>query len=308
MGRSRGLVPDLRLLEYFITVAEELSFVRAAHRLYVSPPTLSAGIKTLESRLGVELFARSPRSVELTDAGRRLLPNAKMVVSESEALTEKANLLAGRVTLRAGTISGLGGSLMNTAARRLESDGQPIELAQHVSDWTEPTAGLANQETDVAILVGPTQLDDRLQRTTLWRDPIYAVVPSRHPAAKSETLTVEDLDEIGFVWCREGDGVAHSFWRLDHLRGGSPERSFLCDSPQELFLAIRSDRGICCIPRGFVDLFGFSELTLVPVPEAGQVGVDISHRRNRGSGLVNRFVEAVIEVSGGRQPLVAVSS
>jgi DNA-binding transcriptional LysR family regulator len=287
---------DLKLLYYFTTVAEELSFSGAARRLFVSVAAVSAGVRTLENRLGVELFTRSSRHVELTTTGYLLLADAQLVLQAAEAFETRASALGGRATLRVGTVSGLGGGLLADAAKRLALQSQPVDLEFHVTDWTEPTAGLAARRSDVAILVGPTSHDPELRRVRLWDERLFALLPSSHLAAGRKEITLPELDQVGFAWCRAGDEKAHGFWRLDHIRGGPPQRAKQFETPQELFLGIRSGQGVCCIPESFSEQFGLVGLAKVPVAGVPMVAVDVARRKDRGSVTVDAFMGVVSQL------------
>ncbi len=267
---------NLQLLNYFVAVADERSFTRAAARLYVSPATLSGGIKSLEQRLGVTLVERSTRAVRLSTAGEELLPHAKELLGNACLLERTATALAGRPRIRAGTITGFGGSILHAAASRLADAGHDVDLEIKVSSWQDASAGLASGESDIAILVGPNSIDSNLHRRRLWDEPVAAVISSRHPLAGQPSIDIGALDEVGFIWCRDGDEVAHAYWRLDHVRGKPPHHTRMCESPQELLLSVRRGRGVCCVPVGFRDLYGFADLTLLPIDGAPRAAIDIA--------------------------------
>lgn len=296
-------MPDLRLLRYFVAVADELNFTRASARLFVSTPTLSSGVKALERELGVTLFERDSRSVLMTDHGRALLPQAREVLLGADRLLVTARGLAGRATLRGGTVTGYAGAFLLETAAELRSRGVDVDLVPHAASWTEPTAGLIPGTTDLAVLIGPTAADHRLDRTRLWDEERVAVLPETLALPDPSSVTVAELDAVGWLWCRTGDECAHAYWRLDDLRGGPPRAARLVDDPQELFLAIRAGAGVCTTPAGFREQFGFGGLQLVPVAGSPPVAVDAACHATDERPLVRSFLATMQQLAAEHSPL-----
>jgi DNA-binding transcriptional LysR family regulator len=152
-ARHHRGVPELRHLRYFLAVAEELSFTRAAERLHMAPSPLSAAIRALEAELGVELFVRTTRSVELTDAGRRLLSDGAAALAAVDGAFANA-ARAGRGvlgTLRLGSSPAARHEIRPALLARLRAEHPGIEV-----DASEATTGnlcreLLSRRLDVAI-------------------------------------------------------------------------------------------------------------------------------------------------------------
>jgi LysR family transcriptional regulator, benzoate and cis,cis-muconate-responsive activator of ben and cat genes len=167
------MTPDLRELRYFVGVAEELSFTRAAQRLHVSQPALSATIRQLETRLGVELLHRTTRKVELTPAGKTLLVHARTVldatVSLDGALREhRDGGSAGR--LRVGLHAHGAGALTLPILRAFEAAHPAVELEVGEVGPATLVNGLLDGYADV--LIAPGAVDDaRLETTILFHEP-----------------------------------------------------------------------------------------------------------------------------------------
>ena len=177
----RRAVPELRHLRYFVAVAEELSFSRAADRLHMAASPLSAAIRQLEGELGVELFTRTTRHVELTAAGRRLLADGASALAAVDAAFAAATRAGAGVlgTLRLGTTPAARHEIRPALLARLREQHPGIEV-----DASEATTGhlcreLLSRRLDVAIgfCVEPVP---GLMRRTLVHEPMYVLMRRGH--------------------------------------------------------------------------------------------------------------------------------
>jgi DNA-binding transcriptional LysR family regulator len=193
---------ELRQLRYFVAVAEELNFGRAAERLLIAGPSLSQQIKALEHDLGVRLFDRDRRSVALTPAGAALLPHARVLLQRADDLRRRAAQLSGSEPVRLGYVGWLPADL---AART------PPSAQLHVDAWVEPShvqaARVADGTLDLAVCWVRTQdleehgLDARL----LGAERLYAV------AAGDDTSEVRAADTAVLV---DDDAAWWASWNL----------------------------------------------------------------------------------------------
>ncbi|MBY8884561.1 LysR family transcriptional regulator [Streptomyces sp. PTM05] len=185
---------ELRQLEYFTAVAEEMHFGRAAERLHIGQPAVSQLIRRLERELGVELFDRSPRHVRLTPAGASLLPQARAVLAAADrARAAVAEHLAERAaTLRVGTSNGMGGHLdaVLDAFAALAPD-TAVELAYVPT--AERLAQVADGRLDAAFVRGEQEESDGVRVVPVWQEPLVAVVPASHPLAARGELPIAEL-------------------------------------------------------------------------------------------------------------------
>jgi DNA-binding transcriptional LysR family regulator len=179
---------ELRLLRYFVAVAEELHFARAAERLRIAAPSLSQQIKLLEASLGTPLFVRDRRHVELTPAGRMLLPDAREILE----LAARAHRRVAGATgpLRVGYVSWLPEQLAASAT-----------LDVRVDEWIMPShvqiARVLDGGLDAAIAWAGSR-EERLDFRLLWPEPLLAVTPAGRkettvPARKLRVLVDADL-------------------------------------------------------------------------------------------------------------------
>ncbi|MFJ8312722.1 MULTISPECIES: LysR substrate-binding domain-containing protein [unclassified Streptomyces] len=179
---------ELRQLSYFVTVAEELHFGRAAERLHIVQSAVSQQVRRLERELGADLFDRSPRHVRLTAAGERLLPEARTVLAAAE---RARTAVRERATLRLGTSTGLGDHLDRVLAAfaRLAPD-TAVELVS--ASTSDRLARVADGRLDAAF-VRSRQPAPGLRIVPLWEEPLVAAVPATHPLARQDEIALPDL-------------------------------------------------------------------------------------------------------------------
>ncbi|GAA0946041.1 LysR family transcriptional regulator [Pseudonocardia zijingensis] len=187
---------EVRQLRYFVAVAEELHFGRAAERLHVAQPAVSQQIGRLERELGVRLLARTSRRVTLTGDGQRLLEEARAALAAVDRVRAVAAALgAGHsAVLRVGTTPGVGPRLSRAAAA-LRADVPDLSLALVDGTVTAHLAALRSGELDIALVRGTVAARD-LQVTQVWHEPLQVLLPASHPAAAGPTLPISALADL----------------------------------------------------------------------------------------------------------------
>jgi DNA-binding transcriptional LysR family regulator len=191
---------ELRLLRYFAVVAEERHVGNAAARLFISQPALSQQIRALEEQVGVPLFVRHPRGMELTEAGEVLLAEAREVLVRAERFDETVEELARGegAALRIGVPPGLDARLLPNLLASLR-ESHP-DAAIEVRELTTPDQldALRAGSLDFGLVREPVD-DMRLSRRTLLVEPLGASLPATHPLAGRESLTLRELAGDLFV-------------------------------------------------------------------------------------------------------------
>ena len=192
--------PDLRRLRYFVAVAEELHFGRAARRLNVSQPPLSVQIRTLEREVGTPLLIRTQRRVELTEAGRVLLDEARRLLSQAEAAVVHARRAAegavGRLAI--GFVSTVDYSILPPLVRRFRQKHPGIALKLLELTGDRQQALLQSGELDLGLSILPSPAVGLMMRP-VFREPLISAVPASHPLAARRRTTLRSLAREPFI-------------------------------------------------------------------------------------------------------------
>ncbi|MFE6158020.1 LysR family transcriptional regulator [Streptomyces sp. NPDC056486] len=258
-----------RDLRYFVAVARELHFTRAAERLFVSQPALSKQIRALERQLGAELFVRDQRGVRLTSVGAALLPHAQRVLeswqSGAEAVErakadERATLFVGMSTRPA-----RGGLLPAVRSRFSEVHPAATIQLRQVS-WQDASAGLADGTADVAFIWLPLPDLERYEWVVVAEEPRHVALPDTHRLADLDEVDFADLTDEPFLALPEGAGALRDYWLALDARAGRPPRiGAEIASTDETYEALVDGRGVCLVAAGNAPLITLGGVVTRPV-------------------------------------------
>ena len=238
----------LRDLGYFVALADEQHLTDAAKRLNIAPATLSEAIKRLEKAIDVNLFVRGGRRMVLSPDGMALRRHAVRVLSAADEFTSAAASRgdSGRPILRLGTNGGYGSTWVLRASEEIEE----VEVQLLATGLGDPTGGLAAGEVDVAIMIGPSDLDGDLETRPLGSDERLAVLASAHKLTARTWVGLADLDAVGWLDLPSSDEVSGRYWRAEFERPGPPPIiTRPCRTNQDVALAVIMGEGVCMMPR-----------------------------------------------------------
>ena len=243
---------NLRDLKYVVAVAETHHFGKAAERCFVSQPTLSGQIRKLEDELGVAIFERTNRSVEITPVGESIVSHARDILEQVEVIEQLAQShqdpLAG--PLRIGAIPTLSPYLMPLILLPLKKQHPQMKLVLSEELTDILLERLRNHEIDAALLATPVEEPD-LETIPLFDEPFWIAYPRKHAFYTKEKITRTDLDDENLLLLAEGHCLAKQAMDVCHIqeRESQGEMADLrAASLETLIQLVRAGFGVTLVP------------------------------------------------------------
>jgi DNA-binding transcriptional LysR family regulator len=276
---------DLRLVRYFVTVAEHRHFGRAATALRVAQPSLSRQIRRLEQQLGARLLDRTPQGSRLTEAGEVFLPAAKALLRSAARAAAETRAAAQPSRITIGYTAGLivTPAVLEMRREHPDADVQVMHLA-----WDKARNALLDHRVDAVVtrLPFPT---DQLHVTVLYDEPRVLVVPLTHRLAGKESITLDDIADEPMPRIRDSDPAWSAFWRVDPRPDGrrAPDGPFI-DALEDKFEVIAAGQAVAitAIPHGTTFR---PDLTTIPIEGIEPSHVVVACRADDRSRLVAAF-------------------
>ncbi|MFF2809753.1 LysR family transcriptional regulator [Streptomyces sp. NPDC058000] len=274
---------ELRTLRYFVAVAEELHFGRAAARLHMSQPPLSRAIKQLETEAGAPLLDRSPAGVTLTPVGAVLLDEARAVLDRADRARARVAAAAGNATLTVGILGDSDDPGATRLARAHHRQHPRVETRIRGTDLTDPTCGLHAGVVDVALTRGPFD-ETGLTVHELRADPVGALLRADDPLARRDRLILADLADRRWFRFPEGtDPRWQSYWN-----GGEPREGPVVRAVQECQQAVLWNG---TVGMTLLDHEPVQGLTVVPLIDMPPSRVVVAWNAGDTNPLVRSFVQ-----------------
>jgi len=263
---------DLRQLRQFIAVAEELHFHRAAERLNMSQPPLTATVRRLEEEIGAELLERGNRVIRLTPAGKALLEHARRTVEQADlAVTAARDAAAGRTGILRLTYVGsaMYGRLAETV-RNFRRGFPKVRLELKEATTAAQVTALREGVSDLAVLVPPLPDDTGLQMSEFDEDRFAIALPAAHSLADEADVALSDLADEPFVmWpAAEGRGFHHQVIQLCATAGFVPQVVQEAHQMHGVLALVAVEIGVSVVPASMTG-FRADEIVYRPLDVAG---------------------------------------
>jgi DNA-binding transcriptional LysR family regulator len=290
---------ELRHLRYFVAVAEEAHFGRAARRLQIAQPPLSRQIQALEAELGFLLVDRSKRKVELTPAGKAMLTGARRVLEEVESAVREARRAATGETGRlvVGYPSSLAFSGLTELLRAFRARRPAVEIALRELPPQAQIAALADARIDVGFIRGPVDAPE-LVTECVRREPLVIALPLDHSLARRtarRAIALEELATEPFVSFPRERGPAF----FDLLVGMCERAGFspriVQEAPQlDLLSLVAAGFGVAIVPASLREVRR-TDLVLRPIAGAPHTELLLTRKAGRVIPALEDFLEVVRE-------------
>jgi len=286
---------DLRHLRYFVAVAEERHFTRAAARLGIQQPPLSHQIRQLEEELGTKLLRRLTRGVELTEAGVFLLEEAHRILNHVERTKTDVQSLARGTTGRVRV--GFGGAtyfepLVSQVIRTFRERYPGVTLIPEQSVTPRLIEKLKNNEVDIAFLRPPYDAQDWLGSDLLFEETMMAVLPSTHPLAGSASVRLADLAGEPFILFPRADSPGF----YDEIVASCQRAGFPLKLGHEtpnipaIAMMVGTGFGVSIVPQSLSQV-RVGGVVYVPIDgEAPRATISLGYRRDGQSQAIRNFI------------------
>jgi DNA-binding transcriptional LysR family regulator len=283
---------DLRKLRYFVAVAEQLNFGRAAEALHIAQPVLSRQIRALEDELKVQLFTRDKRTTELTAAGQQLLADAGPLLVNADALRRRVTCAArGTGTFTIGFMPGL---IVTSAVCAMQ--GRHPELTVDVlrTNWIDQTDVVHDGQVDVSYVRLPVD-QSGLAILPVATEPRVVVVPDNHRLAGKKSVSIADLADEHLLQ----DPAAVPEWRdiATELRDGTRVETPAFRTVEEKLEHVAAGRGIVLLPVSTAAFYTRPGVRYSSVCDIPDNQVCLAWDADRQSPLIQDFVRIAADHS-----------
>ena len=289
----------LRDLRYFVAVAEELNFTRAAERLHLSQPALSKQIRGLETTLRAQLFRRYRRHVQLTAAGAALHALARSLLQDWDdgvTVVTDAAVQDARV-LRVGTLTSIGRALYPAISDQFAKRQPGWQVELHTYGWGDPTAGLRNRAADAAFVWLPIDATE-IETVVLATERRFVAISARHRLADRQTIEFSEIASEPVAALPVSAGSQRDFWLAADARAGrAPRVAAEVSSADEKLEIVSSGAAITLLAEGNADIYSREGIVCIPVNGLEPARLAIAWRRGDRRPAVQDFVQACREAA-----------
>jgi DNA-binding transcriptional LysR family regulator len=269
LSKERVLL-DIRHLEYFAEVAKHLSFTKASQTLHVTQPSISKAIKNLEGELGVPLFYRSSKQLELTDAGKAVLINAKKVLHAFKnltlELTDIMELKSGEI--RIGIPPIVGAAFFSKLISQYKEKFPLVKITLTEVGTKKIKKGVEDGSLDIGLICTVPAQGSNFEIINVLKDPLKLIVHQEHPLASQKEVHFSELANEPFILYRK-DFTLYDLI-IEECSKNNFQPNIVCESSQKDFLLgmVEGKLGVALLPSKICNDINNKPLTVLPISES----------------------------------------
>lgn len=296
----------MRRLRYFLTLAEELHFGRAARRLFIAQQALSKQIKVLEAELGVALVRRTTREVALTAAGAAFVDTCRDVVARLDAGALHVREIGDgrRGLLRVGFFVAAALELTTPILNDHRAHFPSVELELREYNFLDPSAGLADGGSDVAFVRLPVG-GVEIAYEPLFTEARVAALSASHPLAARASVTVADLLPLRMTTSRYAEAAYREFWTLASHRSEPPQPPIETSSHREELEIVATGQAFSTTTVSAARFTPHTGVRFVPIEDVPRVTCALAWRAGDLDPLAAAFVETAKKTRDRETQIVA---
>lgn len=287
---------ELRHLKYFVTVAEELSFRRAAERLYMEQPPLSRQIRQLEDELRVELFHRSKRGVALTEAGRAFLDEARLTLAQAERAAQVARHVnvAQQQKLTIGFSICVFNRILSNIIQTFRQVAPEVSITLTELSTPAQVQALLAGDIDVGFVYLPIDSDDIITEVIL-SEPLVVALPQGHPLASLPEIPIKLLADESFVVCPESvkPDLYAQIMAICQQAGFQPKVIQEATPPEVVISFVEAGAGISLVAAGAQSRHNANVVYRSLVEYVSGMEIAVAWYKGRSSPVLNQFLDIV---------------
>jgi DNA-binding transcriptional LysR family regulator len=289
-------------MRYFVAVAEELHFGRAARRLNLAQPPLSQQIRKLEEELGAPLFTRTSRKVELTPHGKLFYQEACSILEQTSRAQEKvkASQLGEFGSLSIGFVTSAIYSVMTPTVREFHSLFPKVEIHCRELTSAEQVEALHKGVISIGFLRTPV-FDERIHAHVLLRESLVLVLPEDHPAARKSKLSLSDFAEEPFILFprRQGPSAYDQIIAACQQAGFSPVITQEGNEMQTLLGLVAAGLGVSLVPSSLQNLRRPAVVYKKLRAFTPQIEISLATRKDESMPVMTSFIDVALRVANG---------
>lgn len=296
----------IKQLEYFVSVSDNLSFTKAAKQFYISQTAVSLQIRALEDELGVELFTRTNRKVELTTSGKSFLEDARAIIRRTQDACARAKKAETDYNgqLHLGFVKGFEKTILSELLSEFHVQYPNVSLTLTRDNVNELYDGLFLGDIDACInvLFDEMYCEEDMEYLLIKEYPLCAVIPFGHPLSHLVSITREDLRDYPIVVLNKKEsryGEIHSVQEDFVATGQIPNVQCVSDDMETILLAVASGLGYALVPAFIADNLSQRE-KVISLPVEGEkrmLSIVLAWKKTNTNQLLGLFRDKIIKTA-----------